>query len=51
VSKDPFWKFVLQIPEKGGNVRVNNNSVNKTGKGEIQNIELTGTENTVIISY
>lgn len=51
VSKDPFWKFVLQIPEKGGNVRVNNNSVNKTGKDKIQNIELSGTENSVIISY
>jgi hypothetical protein len=51
VSKDPFWKFVLQIPEKGGNIRVNNASVITAEKDGLRNLELTGTENTVIISY
>lgn len=50
VSNDPYWKFVLQIPEEGGNIRVNNESVIITGKDGLRNLELTGTENTVIIS-
>jgi len=49
-SKDPLWKFVLHIPEKGGNVRVNNETVIINGKDGLSNLELTGAENTIIIS-
>lgn len=49
-SKNPFWKFILQIPENGGNVRVNNESVISNETDGLRNIELTGTKNTVIIS-
>ncbi len=49
-SKDPYWKFVLQIPEKGRNVRVNNEFVIITRKDGLRSLELTGAENTVIIS-
>lgn len=50
VSKDPYWKFVLQISEKGGNIRVNDISVITAEKDGLRNLELTGTENTIIIS-